>query len=116
VALPEQVDRWLTIPDVAELMGLGVTRVRELLREGGIPFLRAEPTGPVYIPADLVTDVGPVKHVGAVLTLLRDAGYSEDEQMRWLFTPDPTIPGTPAQALRENRGTEIKRRAQALGF
>ncbi|NJP82684.1 DNA-binding protein, partial [Streptomyces sp. AA8] len=25
-----------------------------------------------------------------------------------------SLPGTPADALRENRGTEVKRRAQAL--
>ncbi|CAM5372847.1 DNA-binding protein OS=Streptomyces cyaneofuscatus OX=66883 GN=G3I52_17875 PE=4 SV=1 [Streptomyces cyaneofuscatus] len=34
--------------------------------------------------------------------------------LEWLFTPDPSLPGTPAQALSENRGTEVKRRAQAL--
>jgi hypothetical protein len=51
-----------------------------------------------------------------VLTLLRDAGYSDEEALRWLTTPDETLPGTPLQALHENRATEIKRRAQALGF
>jgi hypothetical protein len=34
--------------------------------------------------------------------------------LEWLFTADPSLPGTPAQALAENRGTEVKRRAQAL--
>ena len=40
----------------------------------------------------------------------------DDEALRWLTTPDDTLPGTPLQALHENRATEIKRRAQALGF
>ena len=55
-----------------------------------------------------------VEHNG--IALLRDAGYSDDEALRWLTTPDDTLPGTPLQALHENRATEIKRRAQALGF
>ena len=38
------------------------------------------------------------------------------EALTWLFTPDETIPGSPMDALRENRGTEIKRRAQAMAF
>ena len=57
-----------------------------------------------------------VKHLVPVLTLLRDAGYGDEEALRWLTTPDDTLPGTPLQALHENRATEIKRRAQALGF
>jgi hypothetical protein len=33
-----------------------------------------------------------------------------------LYTADETLPGTPVEALAANRGTEVKRRAQALGF
>jgi hypothetical protein len=33
-----------------------------------------------------------------------------------MFTADDTLPGTPVQALQQNRGTEVRRRAQALGF
>ena len=36
--------------------------------------------------------------------------------MRWLFTPDDSLPGTPADALRAGRKTEVRRRAQALAF
>jgi len=56
-----------------------------------------------------------LKHLPGVLTLLGDARYSDDEAIRWLYTDDQ-LPGSPVQALRENRGTEVKRRAQALGF
>jgi hypothetical protein len=48
--------------------------------------------------------------------LLHDAGYNDEEAMRWLYTPDDTLPGTPATALDGTRATEVKRRAQALGF
>jgi hypothetical protein len=57
-----------------------------------------------------------VKGLPGTLTVLSDAGYSDEESLRWLHTPDDSLPGTPIAALRENRGTEVKRRAQALGF
>ncbi len=55
-----------------------------------------------------------VKGLAGTLTLLRDDNFTDEETLEWLFTPDPSLPGTPVQALRENRGTEVKRRAQAL--
>jgi hypothetical protein len=57
-----------------------------------------------------------VKHLSGVLMLLLDSRYDTEEALRWLYTADDSLPGTPAQALVENRGTEVKRRAQALGF
>jgi uncharacterized protein len=48
--------------------------------------------------------------------VLADAGYDDDAALRWLFTPDDSLPGSPVKALAENRGTEAKRRAQALAF
>jgi hypothetical protein len=57
-----------------------------------------------------------VKSLTAVITLLRDAKYSDEEIVDWLYREDDTLPGTPIVALRENRGNEVKRRAQAAGF
>ncbi len=37
-------------------------------------------------------------------------------ELRWLFTPDDSLPGTPIDALRGGRKTEVRRRAQALAF
>ena len=48
--------------------------------------------------------------------MLADSGYVDDAALRWLFTPDDTLPGTPVDALRAGRKTEIRRRAQALAF
>ena len=108
------VDAWLTVPDVAEALGVDVTKVRQLLREGKLLALR-EADGPLRVPAAFVQEGVVVKHLPGVITLLRDAGYSDAEAVRWLFTDDD-LPGSPIEALRANRGTEVKRRAQALGF
>jgi hypothetical protein len=50
------------------------------------------------------------------LTVLFDCGFDDPDALRWLFTADDTLPGTPIQAMTERRGTEVNRRAQALAF
>lgn len=104
----------LTLTEVAERMGIGPTGVRDLVRSGQL--LTVPTDEGVRVPADQLDGDQLVKHLVPVLRLLRDAGYSDDEALRWLTTPDDTLPGTPLQALHANRATEIKRRAQALGF
>jgi hypothetical protein len=110
---------WLTVPDVAERLGLNVSRVHQLLRDGQLVAVRRE--GILSVPAELLhqdADGRPavVKHLSGVLTLLRDARFTDEEMIGWLYEPDDSLPGTPVQALRENRGTEVKRRAQAAGY
>lgn len=111
--LPTAVTDWLTVPAVAEQMDISVTAVRSLLADGKLLAFRAEEGSPLVIPADMLDGPEIVKHLPGVISLLRDARFSDAELMDWLTAPDPTIPGTPLNALRENRGTEIKRRAQA---
>lgn len=104
----------LTQTEVAERMGIGLTGVRDLVKAGHLLSITTDEG--VRIPAEQLDGDQLVKHLVPVLTLLRDAGYSDEEALRWMTTPDDTIPGTPLHALHENRATEIKRRAQALGF
>lgn len=106
---------WLTVPEIAELLGSDVLEVRRLLRDGRLAAGRGA-DGVLRLPADLVQDGAVVKHLPAVLTLLRDNRYTDAEALAWLLTDDPSLPGTPLAALRDNRGTEVKRRAQALGW
>ncbi len=103
---------WMTLPDVAELWGSDVLRVRQALKDRHLLASRIE--GVLRVPRVLLAEDGPVKGLPGVLTLLADGGFSDEEALRWLLTSDDSIPGSPAQALAENRGTEIKRRAQAL--
>nr|WP_203690651.1 Rv2175c family DNA-binding protein [Streptomyces sp. SID12488] len=104
------------MPDIAEILDIEVTRVRQLVREGQVIAVRRGENRALHVPAAFIDGVEKkvVKGLTGTLTLLRDDGYSDDEMLEWLFTPDPSLPGTPAQALSENRGTEVKRRAQAL--
>jgi hypothetical protein len=110
----ELVAEWLPLPDVAQALGLDILRTRQLVRERQVLAVRRD--GVLYVPADFVQDGHVLKGLPGVLNLLGDARYSDEEALGWLFTADDSLPGTPVQALRENRGTEVKRRAQALGF
>jgi hypothetical protein len=113
-ALDGLVEHWLTVPDVADALGVDVTKVRQLVRDRQLVALRR--TGVLGVPAELVQDDHVVKGLPGLLTLLADAGFSDIEAVRWMFTAEKSLPGRPVDALRENRGTEVRRRAQALGF
>jgi excisionase family DNA binding protein len=107
---------WLTVPEVGERLSVDVTKVRQLIREGKLLAVRTAEGGPLRIPALFLQDNHIVKGLTGTITLLRDNGYADDEAVRWLFTSDDSLPGSPVQALVENRGTEVKRRAQATAF
>nr|WP_245563642.1 Rv2175c family DNA-binding protein [Longispora albida] len=104
---------WLTLPDVADLLGLPILKVRQLLKDGAILAVRRD--GVLRVPSELLAGPLVIKHLPGVLNVLRDAGYNDEEALRWLYTPDETLGGTPAEALN-HRSTEVKRRAQAMGF
>lgn len=109
------VGSWLTVPDVADRLGVDVSRVRRMLDDRLLVGLRRGRPRVLSVPAALV-EPEPLPELPGTLTVLTDAGYAPDEALRWLFTPDDTLPGSPLQALRAGRKTEVRRRAQALGF
>lgn len=112
----ELVGDWLTVPAVGDLLGIDVVRVRQLLKDGVIIGVRRGERGVISVPAAFIVDGAVVAKIPGLLTLLRDAGYDENESLRWIFTPDDSLPGSPMQALVENRHTEVRRRAQSLAF
>jgi hypothetical protein len=109
-----EVAEWLTVPDVAEQLGVPVTKVHQLLGEGGLVGQRRD--GVLRIPAGFVHGDAVVKGLPGVLTLLRDGGYDDEAAIRWLHTPDESLPGTPVDALQADRSREVKRRAQAMAL
>jgi hypothetical protein len=105
---------WITIPDLAEKLEVPVTRVHQLIRDRSLLAVRRD--GVLRVPVELIATPTVRKHLPGVLTLLHDAGYNDEEALRWLYTADDSLPGTPATALAGDRATEVKRRAQAVGF
>lgn len=114
--LEQLVDEWLTLPDVAELMGLDVGKVRRLVQEGYLVGVRRGERTVFSVPAALLKDGQPLPELRGTLSVLADAGFDDVASLLWLFTPDDSLPGTPVDALRAGSKTEIRRRAQALAF
>jgi hypothetical protein len=110
------VPGWLSLRDVADLLGVSPSKVRQMVRDHQLAALRHAEAREPEVPAEMLAGQAVVKGLSGTLTLLADAGYDEEESVRWLFTPDDSLPGRPIDALRENRGTEVRRRAQALAF
>jgi hypothetical protein len=105
---------FVPVPEIATQLGLLVTKVHQLIRERQILAVRVQ--GVLRVPAEFIQDGLVVKGLPATITLLKDGGYSDEEILDWLYTAEETLPGTPIDALRENRGREVHRRAQAAGF
>jgi hypothetical protein len=112
-SVPEPA-HWLALPDVAERLEVPITRVHQMIRDGALLAIRRD--GVLRVPAELVANRTVLKHLPGVLTLLHDAGYNDEEALGWLYRPDESLPGTPAEALGGPRAIEVKRRAQAVGF
>ena len=109
------VGEWLSLNDVAGRLGIPAGRVKQLLRDRKLLAVN-RPDGKTAVPAAFIDGEQVVKGLPGTLTLLFDCGFDETEALRWLFTADETLPGTPIDAIARHRGTEVNRRAQALAL
>jgi excisionase family DNA binding protein len=106
---------WLTLPEAADRLGLSVSRVRQMLRDRKLLAVR-RPDGTQAVPAAFLDGGHVVKGLHGTLTLLCDCGFDDVEALRWLFTDDESLPGTPINAICQHRRSEVNRRAQALAI
>lgn len=109
------VPDWLDWAGAANALGISVNRVRTMIREHHLAAAVPSPGAGQQIPAEFLQDGQVVKGLPGLLTVLHDWGYDDRECIAWIFRPDD-YPGRAIDALRENRGSEVKRRAQALGI
>ena len=114
--LGELVGEWLDWSQVAAVLDVPASRVGRLVKEHQLAAAAPDPGAGSRVPAAFLQDGDIVKGVPGLVTLLHDGGYDDVEIITWVFTDDPTLPGRPIDALRENRGAEVKRRAQAMAL
>jgi len=107
------VPAWLDWAAAAEQLGVTVAKVRTMIREHELAAAVPAPRAGQQVPADFIQDGLPVKGLPGLLTMLHDNGFDDRECIAWIFTDD-NLPGRPIDALRENRGSEVKRRAQVI--
>lgn len=104
----------VTLVQVAECLGVPRTRVSQMIKQGQLLGVREGDRW--VVPAAFLAGGAVVKGLPGTIQVLRDGGYADVEILRWLFTDDESLPGMPIDALRSDRGREVKRRAQAMAF
>ena len=112
------VGDWATVPDIAERWGVPLSRVRQHLADRELLAWRTGERGVVSVPAKFLDHEGPRHELKGTFTVLADGGMNDEEILRWLFTPDDTLPvdGAPIDALIAGHKTEVRRRAQVTAF
>lgn len=109
------------------MLRIPVTKLHQQLRDGQLLAVRRN--GIPVIPRIFFTETGAVvRSLSGLLAVLRDGGYRDDEILRWLFTPDPSLTltrdgvretitnGRPVDALHAHQAREVLRRAQAMAY
>ncbi len=105
----------LPLPDVADQLGIAVTRVHQMLRDHQILAVRRD--GIPGIPKDFFDSTGAVvKFLPGLITVMRDAKYTDEEILEWIYTEDATLPGRPVDAIHGPLAREVIRRAAADPF
>jgi hypothetical protein len=100
------------VPDIAEALGVVVTKVHQLLRDRTLVGLRRG--GVLMIPAEFVAGGDVVRGLTGTITVLTDAGFDDAEIIDWLFAAES---GSTAMAeLAAGRVKGVHRRAQIAGF
>lgn len=104
----------LTLPEVAVKLDLAITRVHDLIHARKILAWR-DGEGVRRVPAAFFNEKNKIsKHVSGCITVLSDAGFTDDEIFAFLYTEDDSLPGRPIDGLQGHLAREVIRRAQAF--
>lgn len=106
------VRTWLTIPDVAELLGSTPGRVRKQIEEHSLLAIRRDKV--LVVPDVFLRDGEPLPELKGTIIVLLDSGFTPDESMQWLLEEEESLGVAPIDALLAGRKAEVRRVAQAL--
>ena len=115
VDLASLVPEWIDWAEAARRLEVTVAKVPTMIRDHELAAAVPAPGAGQQLPADFIVDGLPVKGLPGLLTMMHDNGYDDREIIAWLYL-DQDFPGRGIDALLENRGSEVKRRAQAMAF
>ena len=112
------VPSWLSVPEIAERLGVPLSRVRRMIDDRDVLAARVGENKAVAVPEAFLGADGPLHALRGTFTVLADGGLDDLEIREWLFTPDPPLPapGAPIDNLHAGFKTEIRRRAMELAL
>ncbi|SDR06359.1 hypothetical protein SAMN02800687_3548 [Curtobacterium sp. UNCCL20] len=105
-------ERWLTVPDLVDLLGVSPGRIHRLFEQKTL--LPARVDGVLRVPVEFLDDAEPLPEVRGTLMVLADNGFSDDEAVRWMLSVEDALGTSPIAALRAGRKAEVRRVAQSL--
>ena len=111
-SVPVVETAWLTMPDLVEVLGEPLGRVRRLLDDRHL--IGSKRTGVFAVPEVFVVDGAPLGSLRGTIIVLQNAGFSDDEVIDWLLADEESIGAAPIEALRRGRKAEVRRVAQTL--
>lgn len=111
-SVPVVETAWLTLPDLVEVLGEPLGRIRRLLDDRHL--VGSKRTGVFAVPEVFVVDGEPLGSLRGTVIVLQDAGFSDDEVIDWLLADEESIGAAPIEALRRGRKAEVRRVAQTL--
>ena len=109
---PRIQTEWLSLPELVEVLGEPLGRVRRMLDEFQIIGTRRD--GAIKVPAVFLLDGHPIPSLRGTVIVLHDAGFTDDEAIDWLLSSEDSIGMPPIEALRAGRKSEVRRVAQGL--
>lgn len=103
---------WLALPDLVEILGESLGRVRRLLDEHYL--IGSRRTGVFAVPAVFLVDGAPLSSLRGTVFALKDAGFSDDEAIDWLLAYEESMGRAPIEALHAGHKSEVRRVARSL--
>lgn len=109
----------ISVDDAAQLLGIEPRRIKQLVRDR-ILFTVPGEDGKPAIPREIIVKSEgkwePLDTLPGTLTVLADGGFSPQEAVVWLYTPEAELGQTPMQALLEGRQHRVNAIASMLAW
>ena len=110
----EFVPDWLTVPEVADKLGIVPGKVRRLIEENALFVVVRD--GVKKVPAHLIVEGEPLPSIPGTINVLIDAGFGLERAIEWLYTFEESLGRRPIESLLLGSTSEVRRIAQTLLF
>ncbi|MFF8819274.1 MULTISPECIES: Rv2175c family DNA-binding protein [Leucobacter] len=105
----------LTIPEVAERLGIPLGKVHRLVEDHYLAIVRID--GVRRVPVEFINDDNePLHSLRGTLLALSDAGLNSEESMNWLFSVNDELGVRPIDSLVAGHKSAVRRATQSLAF